>query len=198
MTNTALSRGVAVALLVTVASQLFYIGVVSNSENELLRPITWFTELLAFGFVSVGAYALVGREPQRAFVWSAIGFSGVLNVLQVGMGLSMFAPAREASEAVPQLFTTVLAGAFFFYFFAKLLIGGAAMIEGARALRLSGGLQKAIGGISILTGVAAIAVNLLAMIDSESWTFPAGAAGTAATAFLAAALFILRPADREV
>ena len=196
MTDRTLTRGLAAALLLTVASQIFYITVVSGSENEMLRPLTWFTELLAFSVVAIFAHALAARRPLQAVLWSTIALSGAFNVLQVGMGLSMFAPAMEVRESLPELFGAILAGAFFFYFLAKLLIGAAAISLGLDAVRSSGsGLAKGIGGVAALAGLAAIALSLAAMVDSEAWTIAAGGAGTAATALFA--LLLLLPASSE-
>lgn len=191
MTDRGLIKGLAAVLLVTVASQIFYITVVSGSPNEMLRPATWFTELFAFSASVIFALALAARRPVQASVWSTIALAGILNVIQVGMGLSMFAPAMETQEAVPQLFLAILAGAFFFYFLAKLLLGVAAIVLGFRAVRAGGPVSKAAGGFAIAAGLAAIVLSFFAMIDSESWTFPAGAAGTAVTALLAFVLLLL-------
>lgn len=195
MTDQSLVKGTAAVLLVTVASQIFYITVVTGSDNEALRPLTWFTELFAFAISAIFAHALAARRPGEAVVWSTIAFAGVLNVLQVGMGLSMFAPAMEAGESVPQLFGAILAGAFFLYFFAKLLLGAAAIALGLSALRAASGLFKLVGGVAALSGLAAIGLSLAAMVDAEAWRFAAGAAGTAVTALLAFALLLHTPAD---
>ena len=185
ISDRALLRALAIALLLTVASQLFYITIVSDAgADTVLRPLTWFAELLAFSAVAVIALALNARLPQAALLWPFIALSGFLNVLQVAIGLSMFAPAMEAGESVPQLFSTVLAGAFFLYFLAKFLLGLAAICLGSAALRDGGAVKKAVAGLAILTGLAAIVLDLFAMVDVESWRFAAGAAGTAATAFV--------------
>lgn len=190
MTESGLSKGLAAVLLVTVASQIFYITVVSGSSNEMLRPATWFTELFAFSASVIFAHALAVRRPVQADVWSMIALAGILNVIQVGMGLSMFAPAMEAQEAVPQLFSAILAGAFFFYFLAKLLVGVAAIVLGLKAVQTDSLVSKVAGGLAIAAGVASTGLSFLAMIDSESWTFAAGAAGTAVTALLAFVLLL--------
>lgn len=75
-------RLVAGALLLTVASQVFYIAVVANAGDDTpLRPLTWFTELAAFSAVAIFGQALAARQPGSATMWSAIAFSGLLNVL---------------------------------------------------------------------------------------------------------------------
>ena len=190
MTTTTLMRATGAALLATVATQIFYITIVSGSENEMLRPLTWFTELFAFLLVTVASLALAAKRPDSAGIWAAIGVSGLLNLLQVGMGLSMFRPAMEASETVPQLFAAILAGAFFLYFLAKLVIGLVALALGLGLLRRDTGAAKAGGAVLGLSGLAAIALNLLALVDAKAWTFAAGGAGTAATALVAAALLL--------
>lgn len=182
---------VAIALLVTVASQIFYISIVSGSDNQLLRPLTWFVELFAFAIVAIGAQAVSLAHSVQRFAWIVIAMSGTLNLLQVAMGLSMFGPAQEASESTPELFATVLAGAFFLYFFAKVLVGYAAIVFGLAIFRAGSGVTRYVGPITGFAGIVAMVLNLLAMIDAEVWTFAAGAAGTAATALLAAVLLWL-------
>ena len=179
---------VGAALLLTVASQVFYITVVSGSANEMLRPLTWFTELFAFAAVLILALSLSVRRPEQSVLWAAIAVSGMLNLLQVGMGLSMFAPAMEAGESEPQLFATVLAGAFFLYFLAKLILGAAALGVGVSLARKGSGWGKGLVVLTAIAGFGAIVLNLLAMMDAKAWTFPAGGAGTAATALLALTL----------
>ena len=177
---------VAGALLLTVASQIFYVAVVSNAGSDtVLRPLTWFAELAAFSTITISAWALLARQPRLALVWSALGFAGLLNVLQVGIGLSMFGPALEAGDAEPQLFATVLAGAFFLYFLAKLVLGAVSVVLGLGALRRPGAAAKGLGSLALLTGAAAIAFNMLAMTDSKTWMFAAGAAGTGVSALIA-------------
>lgn len=195
MTDRGLIKWLAAVLLVTVASQIFYITVVSSSDNAVLRPLTWYTELFAFSISAIFAHSLAARRPAEAVVWSAIALAGVLNVLQVGMGLSMFGPAREAGETVPQLFGAILAGAFFLYFLAKLLLGAAAIGLGIGALRRGGTLAKGAGALAVVAGLAAVLFCLLAMIDSETWMFAAGAAGTAVTALMAAVLLAVPQGD---
>ncbi|MDG5748506.1 hypothetical protein P8Q88_09960 [Qipengyuania sp. XHP0207] len=197
ITDRGLLRTLGLALLLTVASQIFYIAVVSNAGGDtMLRPLTWFTELFAFCAVAATGLALSARLPGSAVLWSVVALSGVLNTLQVGMGLSMFGPAMEAGETVPQLFSAILAGAFFLYFLAKLLLGLAGLVLGARALHTGGTMNIALGVLAVLTGLAAIGLNLLAMIDAESWRFAAGAAGTAATALVGVLLLTRVPLDQ--
>ena len=195
-THRAPIRLLGIALLVTVASQLFYITIVSGAGPEtLLRPITWFTELFAFLSVALAAFTLAIRRPDQAALWVALAVAGIFNVLQVAIGLSMFGPA---SEGEPQLIATVLAGAFFLYFLAKVLLAGTGIVLGMTAVRDSTTLTKALGGLAVVAGLAAASLNFLAMIDSETWMFAAGASGTTATALLAAVLLLARPERKGV
>lgn len=197
MTDRGLVRGLAAALLVTVASQLFYVTIVSGSPNEALRPLTWFTELFAFSCSTIAALALAARQPAGALLWATLALAGLLNILQVAVGLSMFAPALEAASTLPQLFEAVLAGAFFLYFLAKMLIGGAGISLGYATFREAKGFLRWLGAAGVLAGVSAMGFGFLAMNDAESWRFAAGASGTAATALFAILLLVAPPLPAE-
>ena len=187
-----LALAVAIALLASVATQVFYVTVVSEAAPDtVLRPATWLTEMAIFSLAAVAALPLAARSacPLAA---SAIVLASVLNVIQVGIGLSMFGPAQEAGGPV---FAAILQGAFFFYFQAKALLGLAAIGVGLAALR-TGGVGKLIGAGAILGGIAAAVANLMGMAQGmEQGSFPAGAAGTFATALLAVALLRAPPED---
>lgn len=188
-------RTLAILLLVTVATQVFYITVVSAAGDETpLRPATWLVELLTFVGITVSGITLAIRDSQRAHLWSLVALSGLFNMLQIAMGLSMFGPAYEAHETVPNLFATILGGAFFFYFLAKLLLGLAALAIGGVAARSGAGLARIFGGLAALAGVAAVGIGFLAMLDRDGWMFPAGAAGTAVAALFALSLLTAKEA----
>lgn len=189
---------VAGALLLTVATQVFYVAVVADAgANTPLRPLTWFVELAAFLIIVVLGLTLATRQPAAATWWSAIALSGLLNLLQVAIGLSMFNPAMEAGEGQEQLFATVLAGAFFLYFLAKLVLGMAAVALGAAAWRLGRGAARVVGAVGVASGLAAGVLNALAMTDAERWMFGAGAAGTLATALVGVLLLIIRTGEPD-
>ncbi|MFA6219831.1 MAG: hypothetical protein WC692_08655 [Erythrobacter sp.] len=183
-------RALATLLLITVATQIFYITVVMAAGDETpLRPATWLLEELVFLGIVILGFDLAVRQADKAWLWLAVAISGLFNAVQVGMGLSMFAPAEKGSDSDPQLFATVLAGAFFFYFVAKLLLGAVAVVLGFGGFSTQAGLvRRALAGLMVLSGLAAVGIDLLAILDSKSWLFPAGAAGTVATAFLALGL----------
>lgn len=182
---------VSIALLATVATQLFYIGVVQPAEDgAMLRNLTWVTEAVLFSLVAVAALPLAARG-KMPLVWSAVALSGLVNTIQVGMGLLEFPQAQQAED--PQVFQTVLNGAFFLYFHAKALLGAAAVGLGLYALKQGATLARALGGITLLAGAAAAVLNLMGMANGMEIVFQAGAAGTAATALFAiTALLVVR------
>lgn len=188
-----LARVLAIALLASVASQAFYFFVVSAAQDaDLLRRITWVAELAIFSLAGVAALPLVARSaiPLAA---SAILFASVLNAIQIGFGLAMFGPASASADG--QVMRTVVEGAFHFFFHAKALLGLAAIGVGLAALR-GAALGKLIGALAIASGLAAVALNLLAIAQGMAdWTMPAGAAGTAAAAFLAFGLLAMPEAS---
>lgn len=189
-------RWVAGALLLTVATQVFYVAVVANAgDDTLLRPLTWFTELAAFSAVAVFGHSLAARQPAAATLWSAIAFSGLLNTLQVSMGLSMFKPALDAGEGQGALFATVLGGALFLYYLAKAVLGVVAIALGVAAWPTGAAVWRVLAGLAVLGGIAALILNLMAMIESQAWMFAAGAAGTVATT-LVGVLMLRRSGSR--
>jgi len=179
-------QAVPLAMIVLVVTQLSYV-VLSNSGFEMHRMVIWTTEAVAFLGITVLALVALAQNSRLAPAWAAIAVGGVLNVVQVGMGLAMFGPLKDAGEAMAPAYEAVVAGAFFLYFAGKWLFGLAAILVGAVMLRGTG-LAKAAGVLAILSGLAAMAVNLLGMATGMAWIFPAGAAGTAATLLLAIAL----------
>jgi hypothetical protein len=180
---------VAIALLATVATQLFYIGVVSPADDALLRKGTWVTEMALYSVITVAALALIARATMP-LVWSAIAVAGLVNVIQVGMGLAEFGPAGEAGD--PKVFATVLGGAFFLYFHGKAMIGMAAVGAGLAAWQQSNAMAKALGAAGLIAGMVAAGLNLLGMANGMDMVFAAGAAGTAATALFALTILFLR------
>jgi len=179
-------QAVPLAMIVLVVTQLSYV-VLSDSGFEMHRRVIWTTEAVAFLGITVLALVALAQNSKLAPAWAAIAVSGVLNVVQVGMGLAMFGPLKDAGEAMAPAYEAVVAGAFFLYFTGKWLFGLAAILVGAAMLRGTG-LAKAAGMLAILSGLAAMAVNLLGMATGMAWIFPAGVTGTAATLLLAIAL----------
>ena len=120
--------------------------------------------------------------------WSAITAAAVLNVVQVGVGLTMFSPfitaAREAEELAP-LAGSVVAFSFMVYNAAKALLALALIVVGS-AIRGSG--SKLLGGAGIAIGIIALASNTASMAAGRDvfGELPiAGGSGVLATVLLA-------------
>ena len=189
--NTA--RTVAFAVLVTVVTQLIYIvvlGDVGIVEGWPLRSAVWTIEIVAFALIATASFTAMVRDPVNVYAWSALAVSGLLNMLQAGIGLSMFLPSTQAGESFAPIAGAIVAGAFLFYLLAKLLIGLAAIGFG---LTLFGDERSAIklaGGITIVAGLAATALCIFALPQGMAQIYIAGAAGTAAALFTAIAIFL--------
>ncbi|WP_209348441.1 hypothetical protein [Pontixanthobacter sp. CEM42] len=188
----------AVLLIVTVVTQIIYFAI-SSGGGTPPRMIIWTTEAVVFLGLSVLALVTLARQLGNAAAWAALAVGGTLNVIQVGMGLAMFGPLKEAGEAMAPAFDAVLAGAFFLYFAGKFAFGFAGIVLGAVLLRGTGA-AKAVGGLAILSGIAALLTNLLGMAkgmgDENVILLSAGAAGTAATLLLALAI-LMSKSDAE-
>ncbi|MHA6333710.1 hypothetical protein ACXYL9_08485 [Qipengyuania sp. CAU 1752] len=173
---------VSISLLATVATQLFYLGVVSPSDSAVLRKITWTSEMVLFSLVAWAALPLAARSTMP-LVWSAVAIAGLVNLIQVGMGLLEFPQAQQAADE--QVFKTVLNGAFFLYFHGKMMLGVAAVGLGLAATGAPGALAKGLGWACVASGLAAAVLSIYGMANGMELVFATGAAGTATTALLA-------------
>ncbi len=174
---------VAILLIATVVTQILYV-VLADAGIDFSRKAVWTTE--AVTFIGISIFALIGlvRSRVHAAVWAAVAVSGILNVIQVGMGLAMFLPLKEAGEALAPAYQAVVGGAFFLYFAGKFLFGFAAVMLGLDAVKDASTIAKVIGGLGVMAGLAALGTNLAAMAGYDLM-FQAGGAGTAATLLLA-------------
>ncbi|MGB3377593.1 hypothetical protein [Allopontixanthobacter sediminis] len=176
----------ALALLVIVVTQALYM-VNSSAGLGIATSIIWTIEAVGFMVMAVFAMVALARRASAPVVWASIALGGIFNVIQVGIGLAMFGPLQEAGDASAAAFQAVLAGAFFFYFAGKFLFGIAAIVLGMALLK--GPIAaRVIAGLAILSGLAAVVLNAVAMGVGMDMVFAAGAAGTAAALFAAIAV----------
>lgn len=184
------ARITAIALLAIVVTQVLYISL-GNFGITPNRQAIWGFETIAFGAIALFGMALL---PARPIVGSAIGLGGTLNLAQAGMGLVMFGPLGEAGEPLGAAFQAVLAMAFLLYFAGKAAFAVGGIVLGWSQWQAGAGAAKIVGLLAALTGVAGLITNLVAVvIGMGDITFIAGAAGTAATLFLALALWLDKP-----
>ena len=185
---------VAVLLFSIVTMQIVYFAL-SSGGAEINRMIIWTAEAVVFLGIAVLALVCLTRGPNLQIAWAAIAVSGVLNLVQAGMGLAMFGPVSEAGGAMAPAYQAILAGAFFLYFAGKFLFGFAAIVIGADLLG-HGSAGKVIGALTVLAGLIAMVINLGAMAMGMTLVFAAGATGTAATLFLGTAI-VMRARSAE-
>lgn len=184
-------KTVAMLLIALVVTQAVYTGLYL-AEADIPRTALWGSEGLLFTLLAAFAGAAMIQAGRYAVGWSAIAFSAVLNVVQVGVGLTMFGPFRAAADNVDALApvaTAVVAFSFFVYNAAKILLGLAALIFGVAKMNAG---AKLLGGSAALVGVVAMASNFAVMALGRDSIVPAplaGASGVIATVLLALCLW---------
>ena len=162
---------------------------------EVNRQFLWSFEGLLFVLLAAFAGSALVMAKRYTLGFSAIAFSAVLNVLQVGVGLTQFGPFREAATANADLggvAFSVVAFSFFGYNAAKILLGLAAIVFGMAKMKGGG---KALGGAAVLVGAIAFVTNTLVMMFGLKGFMPspvAGGSGVVATLLLALCLFSLK------
>ncbi len=165
---------------------------------DVERHIIWGLEGLLFVLLSAFAGSALVMAKRYTLGFAAIAFSAVLNVMQVGVGLTQFDPFFEAATANPELngvAFSVLAFSFFGYNAAKILLGLAAIVFGMAKIGEGG---KLLGGLTALVGVVALVANALVLMFGLQGFVPSplgGGSGVAATLLLALCLFSVRSGD---
>lgn len=188
---------VAVLLLLAAISQPVYTALYLGAPDIDRKPI-WGLEGLLFALLAAFAGSALVMARRYTLGFSAIAFSAVINIVQVGVGLTQFGPFGEAAAANAELSgvsSSVVAFSFFGYNAAKILLGLAAVVFGLA--RMSGG-GKVLGGVTVLIGAVAFVANTLVMMFGLQGFLPspvAGASGVLATLFLAICLFGLKGED---
>ncbi len=183
---------IALAMIVVVLTQITYLTLKSE---VVTGKLIWGVEAFAFSAIAVLALLQLERGSASALVpplaWASLSLFGLVNLFQVGIGLTMFGPLGDAGEVLGPVMGAVLAFAFFLYFTGKVLVGVAAIAIGLPLLKADSGAAQLIGGVCALAGLAALALNATGMVMGMDVVTAAGAAGTAATLFVAIALLIM-------
>lgn len=181
----------AILLLLAAVTQPIYTALYLGAP-EVDRQFLWGLEGLLFVVTAAFAGSALVMAKRYTLGFSAIAFAAVLNVVQVGVGLTQFGPFREAAEANPELggvAFAVVAYSFFGYNAAKILLGLAALEFGMAKMKDGG---KALGGLTALVGAVAFVANTLVMMFGLNGFVPspiAGGSGVLATLLLAFCLF---------
>ena len=187
-------KAVAILLLLAAISQPIYTALYLGAP-DIDRQFLWGLEGLIFVLLAAfGGSALVMAK-RYTLGFSAIAFSAVLNVIQVGVGLTQFGPFGEAASANPELGglgLSVVAFSFFGYNAAKILLGLAAVEFGMAKVKSGGNI---LGGAAVLFGAVAFVTNTIVMMFGRDGFLPApvaGGTGVVATLLLAICLFSVR------
>lgn len=185
---------VALLLLLTAISQPIYTALYLGAP-DIERQFLWGLEGLLFVLLAAFAGSALVMAKHYTLGFSAIAFSAVLNVVQVGVGLTQFGPFRAAAEAnadLSDVASSVVAFSFFGYNASKILLGLAAVVFGMAKMNEGG---KVLGSATVLVGAVAGVANTLVMMFGLQGFLPspiAGGSGVVATFLLAMCLFSMR------
>lgn len=186
---------VAVMLFLAAISQPIYTALYRLAPEFGHRAILWKFEALLFVLLIAFAGSALVMSKRYTLGFSAIAFSAVLNVFQVGVGLTQFGPFRAAAQVNPDLggaAFSIIAFSFFGYNAAKILLALAAIVFGMA--KLSEG-SKILGGATVAVGVVALVANSFVMMFGLRGFFPspiAGGSGVLATLLLSLCLFSVK------
>jgi hypothetical protein len=189
-TQSRIIRAIAALLILACVTQSVYTALYV-AKMDVPRQLLWGTEGLLFPLLAAFAGAAMVRSERLTLAFAAIAFAAVLNLIQVGVGLTLFFPFSEAAKVEPALAPlagAIVAFAFVIYNAAKLLLGLAALFVGlsrvAAGARLLGGASALAGGLAMLANGATVA----GVGDIFGELPLAGGTGVLATALLAIAL----------
>jgi hypothetical protein len=185
---------VATALVVTAITQMVYVILDGGGKSHVAYPI-WRIETLSALVVSLFSFVIVKRN---ALVGGCLAVGGIFNLIQTGMGLTMFYQLGYGGDAPPNpVFVPVLRMSFFLYFAAKAALGVAAIILGMELWQtIAGGMWRIVGLLVGLAGLGALLLNAAALTMGLGVVPFAGAVGVVAAVFTALALIrVIKPAD---
>lgn len=173
-----LARVAGFTLIAVAVSQVLFM-VLSDAWASFQAQIFWTVEAWLYMTMAVAALLVAIRAAAGQVAAAAIALGAVFNVIQLIIGLAMFAPLAEAGPDFRIVYDAVHAGAFAFYFVGRALIGAAAIALGV-ALAARNGAARTAGAVLAVAGLAALGVNAVALGMGEALAFPAGAIGTVA------------------
>jgi len=187
-------RYIAALLLLAVVTQAVYTALYVAAK-DVSRLWLWGVEGLIFVLLAAIAGSALVMAKRYSLGFSAIFASAILNIVQVGIGLTQFGAFREAVQGVEALAPAaggVVALSFFIYNAAKILLGLAAIVFGMAIMRNG---SAWLGRITLLLGVVAMIANTIVMMFGRIESVPSGATGVLATLLLAICLFKLQSDD---
>ncbi len=185
---------IATLLFLAVITQAVYTGLYKFA-GDIPRHWLWGLEGLIFVLLAAIAGSALVHAKTCTLGFSAIFASALLNLVQVGIGLTQFGPFREAAqsvEAIAPAAGSVVALSFFIYNAAKILLGIAAISFGTAISRTG---SAGLGRIAVFLGIVAIVTNSIVMMFGRIAEVPSGATGVIATLVLAMCMLKLQSED---
>lgn len=167
-----------VTLVAIAVSQGLFLAL-SGSLEFFQAQVYWTVEAALYLAMAVAALLLAIRSPSVQLAASAVVVGALCNVVQLVIGIAMFAPLADAGPEYRPVYDAVHASAFAFYFAGRAMFGLAAI--GLGLLFVWGtGSTRLVGAALAVAGLAAVAVNAVALATGETLILQAGATGTIA------------------
>ncbi|WP_189398971.1 thiamine biosynthesis protein ThiC [Arenicella chitinivorans] len=188
-------RIIALLLFLVVTTQAVYTAL-HVVANDVPRRWLWGLEALIFVLLAAFAGSMLVQIKNYALGFAAVFASAVLNVVQVGVGLTQFGPffeAAKSAEAFAPAASAVVAYSFFIYNAAKVLLGLSAVVFGLVVAKQGANF---LGKLTALVGLVAIVANTIAMMFGRIDAVPSGATGVLATLLLAVCVLKLEAEDK--
>ena len=191
-------------LLLAAITQVVY-TILWQYAKDVPRLWLWSVEAFLFVMLLPFAGSALAKTKHFALAFSAIAFSAVLNVIQVGVGLTQFGPGRAASKLNPDtegFWTAIYHFSFFGYNAAKMLLAFAAVIFGLAMINAGEkALNKPLGLLAVVIGVVAFIANAGVMMFGMDWLIPrplAGGTGVAVAFILGISLLYIDLEDEMI
>jgi hypothetical protein len=180
----------AILLIAAAVTQAIYTALYI-AEANVPRQLLWGSEGLIFVLLAAFAGSALADSKRYSLGFSAILVAATLNVVQVGVGLTLFGSFGETASAVDGFgpaMSGIVAYSFMVYNAAKILLGLAALVFGMAKMAQG---AKALGGLTAIVGVFAMIANTASMAMGREvfGELPlAGGSGVVATLLLAVCL----------
>lgn len=180
-------------LLIAAVTQAIYTALYV-SDADVPRRLLWGTEAFLFVMMAAFAGSAMAQDNRHHLAWSAIAAASVLNVVQVGIGLTQFGPFYEAVgkvEGMAPAAHSVVALSFMIYNAAKILLALALLVFAVEK-RSSG--SQILGNVSLLIAFVALVTNTASMAVGRDvfGELPlAGGSGVLATILLGVCILML-------
>lgn len=190
--DTLFARVAGAGLLTTVLTLALLFAIPASVEGHAPphAVVLWKIEALAYMAITVFGLALARSLPLTG---ASLAAGGTFNVIQLGIGLTMFRPLLDGGPGLEPMFKPVWMAAFYFFFAGKAALGLAGLSYGFGLWRQGAGVGRWLGGAALLTGLAGLFLGAAGMVTGQTLIWQVGAVGTVAALFLGLALILAPP-----